>query len=140
VVVAARHLYAYDPTAKQWSALADLRPQMQPEALAYHPGEDALFTLGQDWSDERGGIVLCRYDDRGTQVGKIQLGGEVLSTVNLGSILDPTQLVAAGDFLVVFGASPDFTAPPRQPGLEIFLFLVEPKTGTVRLTWREPQG
>jgi hypothetical protein len=136
LLVAARHLYTYDPTTGKWSVRAELK-DLRPAALAYHPGEDALFALGHslDFANDRGALVLCRYDDTGARVGKTQLGEPLFpSVVSRFSPGNHTQLVAAGDFLVVLATQAIPLSRPRD--FETYLFLVEPKTGKVQLTWR----
>jgi hypothetical protein len=45
-------------------------------------------------------------------------------------------MVAAGDYLIVLATEGGRSG--RRQEVETFIFLVEPKTGKVRLTWRQP--
>jgi hypothetical protein len=142
LLVMDRYLYAYDLNAGTWSA-TELKDFVRPTALAYHPREDAVFALGQSWppGDDSGALVLYRYDDKGALIEKIRLSEPLSSAVVRPGLLGagggtggPVQMIASGDFLVVLAT--DRVRSGLQQKLETYIFLVEPKTGKARLTWR----
>jgi hypothetical protein len=143
VLVMGKRLYAFDPAGAKWSALAEIEG-LDPLALAYHPGEDAAFTLGisQDRGDF-GKYMLVRLDDKGAAVEKVRLGEVMFEGVlGLGSRTvasrgNRAQLVASGNYLIVLAT--DEILGVRPPVLQTYMFLVEPKTGKVQLTWRNPE-
>ena len=131
-------LYAYTPKDGKWSVLTDLKGS-GPHALTYHPKEDALFGLRTDYDGDSGGIpVLLRHNDRGALVNRTKLGEPMfpglISQEPLGTHL---QLVAAGDYVVAITTSG--MHPGQQPNPQAYMYLIEPKTGKVRLTWRNPE-
>jgi hypothetical protein len=135
----AGHLYAYTPTMRKWTTIADLN-NVDLVVLAYHAKDDALYGLsvGRDGNGEGGlPILLHRYNESGATVSTTPLTGPLFpGLISQRPSASPAQLVSAGDHLVLIAT----TEPDRDGGgigSESFIYLVEPKTGRVRLAWKQ---
>ena len=82
--------------------------------------------------------VLRRFDAQGTEVSRVRLGEPMFpGVVGADSSDNHTQLISAGDFLVVVATR--LLKSDRQERPETYLFLIDPNSGTSRLTWRYPE-
>ena len=130
------YLYEFTPKAGKWSVLADMN-NVDLAALAYHAKDDALYGLGAPMGDgERAKHVLYQYNPQGALLKKISLGDPIFPGAlgRMGGIETPPQLISVGDHLIIISKTGG--ERPGQTGGETFMFLVDPKTGTGRLTWR----
>jgi hypothetical protein len=142
LLVAGKRLFAFHSADGRWTALAEFE-QLRPFALAYDPGEDALFAVGS--SRDRGQLgkyVLARLDERGAAVGTVQLSDPVFPGVfgnDFGALGGDVlvQLVAAEKELVVVATHIGSRARPYS--MATYMYLIDPKTGAARLTWRFPE-
>jgi hypothetical protein len=141
------YLYTYTPRTGAWSFLVDpnnnidvyeLNNNLYPKALAYHPGDDTIYGLVNNWRGDDGDMpTLYRYNALGGIVKKTRLGPPMCPGLfgrSRGG--NWTQLVSVDDLLAAvftIGARPwDDRDKP-----ESFLYLIDPKTDKVRLAWKE---
>jgi hypothetical protein len=140
--VLADHLYARDRKSGKWMTMIENWPPRF-VALTYHPKEDALFALavsvgGEERSIEEGGTPeLCRLNAHGAIIKRTSLGEPLFpGTVGYRPFSTRTQLLAVGDYLVLL-TTLEVTPLVHPPALESFLFLIDPKTSKLWLTWKQ---
>jgi hypothetical protein len=138
VLVAADRLWAYDPAGGRWALLAH-QGWRRPLALAYHPVDDALYGL-MDAVDEGkpGAPVLVRYGPKGEVVSRTELGEPMFHGM-FGRWVAGSHvqlLVADGRLVAVVTTG---LHRVREWAPVSFVFLIDPKTGGVKLGWRYPE-
>ena len=127
-------LYAYDVANMKWSVLSNEGRSFS--AIEYLPKTDALYALHSPHDEQGSRPVLCQINANGAIVKEIELGEPIVR----GSISDypgsrGTQLIAAGDHLVII--APAFSHSSERPLIGAsYIYLVEPKSGKVWLTWK----
>jgi len=123
------YLYAYDTTTKKWSVLCK-RPGWL-DAFAYSEKEDCIYGV---LFEHNGSPRLARVTPDGVTQEKVKLGAPIISgSLENGPGVCPTQVVVAGERVIILAAPKDGSRS-RSEGRCIYL--VDPKTGDVKLTSR----
>ena len=127
-------LYAYDVAASKWSVLSDEGRSFP--AIAYLSKTDSLYALHSPHDENGSRPVLCQLNANGAIIKETQLGEPIVR----GSISDRPgssglQLVPADDHLVIIAPAFSHSSEGTLIGAS-YMYLVEPKTGKVWLTWK----
>lgn len=111
-------LWAYAPDQDRWSLVSSLN-NVDMWGTTYSAAEDRLYALT---SASR----LVRYTSGGLPAGSIRLDPVLPSGLDLRN----SQLIAAGDQLVLISQPIDDLLDPRLPAVQRS-FLIDPRSGTV---------
>lgn len=129
------YLYVYQPTSGKWKVLSSLH-NLDLAALEYSRSEDALFGIAQPHG-EAAKPVLYQFNAKGAIVKKTELSAPMLpGSLGRGPVGSPVQIVAVEKYLVMI-ASPSRLSPSRHTQPEGRMYLIDPKTGKVWMTWKE---
>ena len=130
------YLYAYEPAMKKWSALAD---RLQIAAMAYHPKHDSLYAITLQFGEEGGRPTLSQFNPQGALVNSTKLGDPIVP----GSLTSrgpgaSAQLIAADDYLVLITSPSQYGGGGGEGGpKKSAMYLIDPKTEKVLLTWKQ---
>ncbi|WP_020470188.1 hypothetical protein [Zavarzinella formosa] len=141
LVVANRTICEYVPATGKWGAVAELPRLTELTGLAYHPKDDMLYGLGQEFagSDDGGRPVLYQMSAQGAILKSTRMPAPMFPGV-IGRIgfENRAQLISAGDHLaVLIGGAPSRDENGRPGKAESFLFLIDPATEKVTLAWKQ---
>lgn len=130
------YLYEYTPKTGAWAVVADLNT-IDLAGLCYHPADDSLYGLTEKRGDHGGTPVLYQFNAKGAVTKTVELGPLMFpGLIGRGPTGCHVQVVSAGDYLAVVVVGPLRPGEDRAKP-ESFLFLVDPKTGKVKLAWKE---
>jgi hypothetical protein len=122
-------LYAYTPPNGPWSHVASL-DNHDYDCIVYHAANDSIYALEPIYG---GAPRLVRLDADGNYVSEIQLPPQ---TPTLGqAAVSASELVSVGQHLVLLVEPPASWWPF---GGESRIYLIDPRTGQVRLTYQRP--
>lgn len=122
------YLYAYHPAANRWETLASLQNR-DLAAMVYHAANDQLYALGNDRQ-------LHRYSPAGAYGGAIALPS---MPFHFGLNNYRAELVSLGEYLVLLvEPSRIYTAEFGTYVQESRMYLIDPRSGQVWLTYRRP--
>jgi hypothetical protein len=120
------HLYAYATSNGQWSLVNDL-DNHDLDSIVHHAADDFIYGFEGGYG---GTPRLVKLDADGNYVSEIPLPQQQFSITGHTS---SSELVSLGEYLVLLiEPNPNWY---NQPGLESRIYLINPRTGVVRLTY-----
>jgi hypothetical protein len=137
LVAAVENLYAYDLKTMTWAAVSGGR-FARPLGLVYHAADDTLYGIDLRSNGSDSSLpYLVKYDQSGRVASTVRLREPMFPGILYQSSDCHMQMISAGQHLVVLVTLG--LARPKEARPETYIFLVEPATGQVRLTWRSPE-
>ena len=119
-------LYAYDPATETWSLISSMENR-DVDSITYHPADDHFYAVGMHGDSGK----LLKLTPEG------QLAREI--PLPLGFAISPagyeTELVSVVDHLVLLVEHEGFATLP-EPGTESRIYLIDPRSGELTLTYR----
>ncbi|HTD66196.1 MAG TPA: Ig-like domain-containing protein [Candidatus Limnocylindria bacterium] len=122
-------LYAYSPTGG-WSIVNDL-DNHDFDSVVHHSPNDSIYAFEGGYN---GTPRLVRLSANGNYVSEITIPPQGFSITGHSS---SSELVSVGEYLVLL-IEPNPVWGGDQPPLESRIYLIDPRTGEVRLTYSRP--
>jgi len=124
------YLYAYAPDSNRWSLVSSMQNR-DVDSIVHHPPLDAIFgfeVLRADYARPK----LFRFSASGAYQGEMLLP---MMPWNIGVSSCASELVSVGDYLVLL-VGPDALFPSYHERVEFRMYLIDPRSGNVWLTYR----
>ncbi|MGI8604466.1 MAG: hypothetical protein ACR2OZ_15950 [Verrucomicrobiales bacterium] len=124
-------LYSFSSETKAWSVISDMN-NVDADSIAYHAPDDSLYFVPNSYSTIHLPAVQRLSAADGSELGRIrlpQLSFEIASHHGARS-----EIISVGEYLVVLL---DVRQSHYNPRPESRIYLVDPRTGEVKLTYRQ---